>query len=427
MYRDLNPLKMKRNFTLNWNYSLVLLVLLLLGVNVNSIAQPEYYFRNCTLEVGVDREVGAQYRFPNVKTGYDALVSIDFISNDIRIVDFDDNRNGGFDEAFQPRILAKPFTTGYAEFTIQFVHAGSTTPAEMTEVPATSIDVDGSRGGSDFLSEFDEYLTPGDHLVDFDMLGTDLDIVFGSGSVTGRNRAGTEKTLIDTLAKEAMFGVIYSRVSSFTVRIGLDNQRNGATTRQRSVYFKRFFYQNSFLPIKNLLSFTGSRKNDNTVGLNWTMNAGHDYVTATIERSVDGKNFASIGQTGMQSKTYSTFSDAGNNGDASYYRLKMMEKSGKASYSTVLFIRGNSNKKIGVYPTIVQDNTNIQYQTTRAGNVSIQLFDLNGRQVMQKSVYTEAGANTIALSGLSAFSTGQYVVVLKSSDAMSTQRISVVK
>lgn len=425
MYRDLNPLKMKRNFTLNRIYPLFLLLFVLLGFNSN--AQPDYHFRNPTLEMGTDRTVGAQYRFPKVKPGYDALISIDFMSDGIKIIDFDDNKNGGFDEAFQPRIQARSFTTGYAEFTIAFVHEGTTNPAEMTEVPATSIDVDGSKGSSEFLSEFDEYLTPGDHLVDFDMLGNELEIKFGSGRVSGKNIGGKEKSLIDTLAKEAMFGVVYSRISSFTVRIGLDNQQNGSTTRQRSVYFQRFFFQNSFLPIKNLLSFTGSRKNDNSVGLNWTMNTGHDYLNATIERSYDGSNFTSIGQTGMQGKAYSAYTDINNNGGAAYYRLKMTEKSGKASFSTVLFIRGNSNSKMGVYPTMVQDYTNIHYQTTKPGNVNIQLFDFNGRQVMQKSVYTEAGVNTIALNGLSTFSAGQYIVVVKSSDAVATQRIHVAK
>ena len=416
---------MKTNSTLLKGYSLMLLALVLIGLK--SYSQPEYYFLNSSLESGFDKEVGAQYRFPSVKPGFDALVTIDFISPDIKIVDFDDNKNGGFDEAFQPRLMAKSWTKGYAEFTISFVLAGTNKPAQMAEVPATSIDVDGSKRPTEYLSEFDEYFTPGDHQVDFDMMGTDLDISFGAGSVTGRNREGKEKTLIDTLAKEAMFGVIYSKITSFTVRIGLDNQQNGATTRQRSVYFQRFFFANSFLPIKNLTSFAGTRKNDNSVVLNWTMNTGHDYTTAIVEKSLNGSGFTAIGETAMSNKTFANFTDNSGVAASVYYRLKMIEKSGKISYSSVLFIRGNAAAKLAIYPSIATENANISYQTTKAGPVTVNLFDLNGRIVMKKSMNTEAGLNTISLNGLSALSAGQYVVVVRSAESTNTQRIQVTK
>lgn len=416
---------MKTNFTIKLFSSLLVAMLLLLGAK--SYSQPQYYFTNCTLESGKDKEVGAQYRFPKVKPGFDALVTIDHISDDIKIIDFDDNKNGGFDEAFQPRIQAKSMTTGYAEFTISFVYEGTTKPAEMAEVPATSIDVDGGKNKTEYLSEVDEYFTPGDHVVDFDMFGTDLDISFGAGSVTGRNKAGLEKTLIDTLAREAMFGVVYSKITSFTVRIGLDNQQSGSTTRQRSVYFARFFFPNSFLPINNLVSFTGTRKNESLVALNWKMNPGHGYNTAIIERSYDGVSFVTIGETGMYGKTIASFADNNSSNSSVYYRLKMIEKSGKASYSTVLFIRGNGNTKLSVYPSVVTDNANISFKTSKAGLVSVNLFDLSGKMLMKKSMSTDAGQNTISVNGLSSFSAGQYIVVLQTGESTNTQRIQIIK
>ena len=416
---------MKTNSTPKASFFFLLLTLVFSGLK--SYAQPEYYFRNSSLEIGLDKEVGAQYRFPSVKPGFDALVSIDFISPDVKIIDFDDNKNGGFDEAFQPRIQAKGWTKGYAEFTIRFVFTGTNTLAQMAEVPATSIDVDGSRRPTEYLSEFDEYMTPGDHQVDFDMMGTDLDIKFGAGSVTGSNRQGVEKTLIDTVAREAMFGIFYSKIAEFTVRIGLDNQQNGATTRQRSVYFKRFFFANSFLPIKNLKSFTASRKQDNSTVLNWTMNTGHDFTTAVIEKSISGSAFTAIGEISMSNKIAASFIDENINGSSAYFRLRMTEKSGKTSYSSVLFVRGNSKGKMNVYPSVIQDQATISYQAPKAGTIVLHIVDLNGRVVMQKTVAAEAGQNSISLNGLSHYSAGQYVLVLRNSDSISTQRIQVVK
>jgi hypothetical protein len=129
----------------------------------------------------------------------------------------------------------------------------------------------------------------------------------------------------------------------------------------------------------------------------------------------------------MASKTFASFTDNSGVATSVYYRLKMIEKSGKVSYSSVLFIRGNANTKLSIYPSIATENTNISYQTSKAGQVTVNLFDLNGRIVMKKSITTEAGLNTISLSGLSALSAGQYIVAVNSPESTNSQRIQVVK
>ncbi|MFM9908679.1 MAG: hypothetical protein ACKVOW_05000, partial [Chitinophagaceae bacterium] len=102
---------MKTNFTL---FKITFLTLsLIIFYSINGFSQPDYVFQKSSLVSGTDNEVGAVYRFPSVKPGIDALVSIDFISIGVKIADFDDNKNGGFDEAFQPRINAKGKTNGY--------------------------------------------------------------------------------------------------------------------------------------------------------------------------------------------------------------------------------------------------------------------------------------------------------------------------
>ena len=77
---------------------------------------PDYVFKNSVLISGTINMAGSSYRFPAVKPGVDAIVLINSISTDVKIVDFDDNANGGFNDAFQPRIQAKGKTSGYAEF-----------------------------------------------------------------------------------------------------------------------------------------------------------------------------------------------------------------------------------------------------------------------------------------------------------------------
>jgi len=404
--------------------STLLSICLVTILSLIGFSQPDYVFKNPSLISGTNKQIGAIYRFPLVKTGIDAIVSINNITANISIVDFDDSLNGGFKEAFQPRIQAQGNTKGYAEFTITFVASGTIIPVVMTEVPATSIDVDGNKSATDSMFEFDEYITPGTYQLDYDLVNTDLRFIFSTGSVTGRNSRGLEKALIDTMAMEAMFSVVYPNVNSFTVRIGLDNHQNGSTTRQRSVYFKRFFFQNSFLPVSNLLSFSGNRNANNEVFLNWTMSSLHDYAVADIEKSVNGHSFVSIGKVPVAGKSTSMFSDNSKTTSGAYYRLKMTDKNGKIGYSTLIYIRSDGNYgKMKVFPSMVNDNTNITFASENAAPAKISLFDQGGSLVMKKDIAVQAGNNTIALTGLSQFSTGQYFVVVSAEGHQYTQKI----
>jgi hypothetical protein len=151
-----------------------IILLTVLSVAGYTQARPDYVFKNSALISGIVNQPGSSYRFPAVKTGVDAIVVINSISTNVKIVDFDDNANGGFNDAFQPRIQAMGKTTGYAEFKITFVRAGTSTPMVQSEVPATSIDVDGTKSVRDSMFEFDEFMIPGTYNLDYNMVGTDL-------------------------------------------------------------------------------------------------------------------------------------------------------------------------------------------------------------------------------------------------------------
>src|SRR5215471_878583 len=79
-------------------------------------------FNTRTLISGVDNTVGATYRFSNVKTGVDAIVSIDSLLNGAVIKDID-KTGWGYLEAFQPFIQPpnNVNTSAYAVFTMKFV------------------------------------------------------------------------------------------------------------------------------------------------------------------------------------------------------------------------------------------------------------------------------------------------------------------
>lgn len=222
----------------------VFFLLILLFLFISGNAQPRYDFRNATRISGADKKVGALYRFPNVRTGTDALVTITAITGGL-VLNTLDGTSSGFAEAFQPVITAPANAKGYVEFNIVFVTAGTSTPMLQTEVPVTPIDVDGQAG---IVYEFDEIYRHTSSYVDYNMLGGEVQINFPSTSwVQGMNTAGINYPGVDTTAKQAMFTVVNAGISSFTVRTGADNKSDQSQQRLRSLYFQRFTYPSSVL------------------------------------------------------------------------------------------------------------------------------------------------------------------------------------
>ncbi|WP_207513932.1 hypothetical protein [Longitalea luteola] len=237
----------------------VFLQLLFLFFSISVNAQARYRFRNASKISGTDRQVGAQYRFPTVQTGTDALVTITAITGGL-ILNALDGSSSGFDEAFQPIITLPARSRGYAEFNIQFVTAGTTIPMVQTEVPITPIDIDGIAGD---IYEFDEIFLSGSSYVDYNMTGSAIALTFPAANrVVGTNIGGVTYNGVDTIAKDCMFSVVNAGVSSIVVRVGADNKDNSTSDqRLRSIYFKKFTYPNSVLGTRVIPS---GRTNNNS-------------------------------------------------------------------------------------------------------------------------------------------------------------------
>ena len=238
---------------------IISLVLLSLVANQSLKAQPKYDFRNATKISGMDRKVGALYRFPNVSAGTDALVTITAITGGLTLNTLDAT-SSGFAEALQPTITVPAHSSGYVEFTIVFVTTGTAIPVIQTEIPVTPIDVDGQ---ANVVYEFDEIFQTGSSYVDYTMTGTAVQIGFPALNwVRGINTSGITYNGIDTAAKQVMFSVVNANTTTLIVRTGANNVSNQSEQRLRSLYFQKFHYPNSVLTYTPAVSFRTTTSND---------------------------------------------------------------------------------------------------------------------------------------------------------------------
>lgn len=404
---------------------LVVVQLLVLLATVAAQGQPDYAFRTHTLESGTALQVGAKYRFKNVKPGVDGIINIVALNGGMTLNQLDGG--SGFDEAFQPYINCAPKKRGSVEFLLEFVQAGTNTPVIQKEVPLTAIDIDGWEFPDDKLFETDEFEKSSSYFVDYDNLGTSLDIKQTATWYSIANKMAITYDGIDTAQKDVMFTMVHANTSSIRFRVGADNRSKEPMMRLRSVYFKKFIFPNSFLAKSPLLSFRGYERNKK-VELNWELEQNNKIQTITIEKSTGG-SFSSIGQALLYTEVDQTgkfkFTDNELLNGTSLYRLKLTTVTGSVSYSNTLSFRSASTgtKSFAVYPSVINTNATVQVQSLSNSIASFELVDYSGRIVYRQTVNLLQGNNSIQVSNFGNLTNGHYIAVLKTDNKIESQKI----
>jgi hypothetical protein len=419
---------MKANVTRVILLRAILLILLSLYFLL-VFGQPDYDFTNGSLVSGTANQVGAIYKYTNVRPGVDATVEIKFISPGISVDEID--AGSGYAEALQPTLKVDPYTDGYLHMIFQFLVAGTSTPYTALEVPVSCIDVDGSAdndGLGNPLYEYDEVDLGGGY-VDFSTVGGELTIQQSGSKFKGKNMWGVEYPGRDTAAKAVMFTVVNVNVSSFEVKVGVDNQSDASTYRLRSVYFKKFIYPFSVLSSSQLFSFKGSNRLGK-INLDWSLTASNSVDEIELQKSYTGRDFSPIAtflnQVERQSAARYSYADLQTT-PVVYYRLKLTNLSGKTEYSNILSFKTGSAEAAGdmkVYPTVVTGGQFSAAVTAHSKQEStLQIIDFSGRIVHQKKISLEQGANTFLINDFNNSLKGNYVVIIKTDNQTQSGKI----
>ncbi len=166
-------------------------------------------------------------------------------------------------------------------------------------------------------------------------------------------------------------------------------------------------WANAPLPV-TLISFNAI-PTDNKITLTWSTANEVNAATFDVERSVNGKDFKSIGvieaKNGTTTNNYS-FVDNSPVAGVSYYRLKMNDRDRSFKYSAVEMVK---TKTIGVsvYPNPVRSSITIQHEVAAKGAV-IAVMDMSGKQTSAVTVQVGAVQTTISAAQLAP---GSYMVV----------------
>ena len=172
------------------------------------------------------------------------------------------------------------------------------------------------------------------------------------------------------------------------------------------------------------VSFIGFDAKKTTAGaqLTWKI-AGEENVNHyEVERSEDGRNFASIAEVSTSKKATYTYMDASALSTV-YYRIKNVDNDGKFKYSTIARIANDkSSIVIKAFPQPAVNQLTIQHPSVKS-NASITISTADGRMV--KALKPGAGTmqTFVDVSGLQK---GMYIVRFNDGDG-NTETMKVVK
>jgi hypothetical protein len=187
--------------------------------------------------------------------------------------------------------------------------------------------------------------------------------------------------------------------------------------------------QSIVLPV-TLLNFSASYVSANNVKVSWTTTDEINAAYYVVERSSDDANFISVAQVDASNSidpvhAYDVNDQLYNiNGNMVYYRLRIVDNTGKYTYSKVIPVKLDQPDNIfSVYPNPVDNYTILNLYTDKPGNGMLRLIDNSGRQIMTKSFTVTNGNNSVMIDQLGYLPKGIYIIQVMINENLYNQKI----
>lgn len=171
---------------------------------------------------------------------------------------------------------------------------------------------------------------------------------------------------------------------------------------------------NGTLPL-NLLSFNGAWVNEQVV-LSWETEEERNTESFVVEKSLDGNQFQTLGKKDAAGNSdhriaYS-FTDITAPVHLAYYRLKMLDRDGKFSYSRIVVMRRVERSEVKLWPNPFRSAINISYKSETATVIEMRITDVSGKLLIAQRFNVNKGNNQLQSAQLHQLSSGTYFVTI---------------
>lgn len=209
--------------------------------------------------------------------------------------------------------------------------------------------------------------------------------------------------------------IIFNSVGTFTLNLSADKLSGCPAT------YSVATINVSEAPLAVEFTSISAFKTKEGVQVLWEVAQEVDVDYYQVESSDDGINFESIGWVGPkkagQSNQYAYLDKSMRlGGQTIYYRVKEVDLDGKFEYSRLVSIVMDQNTVMTILPNPAAHQADISISFEFESELSaLELIDVNGRKVYEKSITLEKGENTLVIDNLEKQPRGYYLLRLQTS------------
>jgi hypothetical protein len=175
-----------------------------------------------------------------------------------------------------------------------------------------------------------------------------------------------------------------------------------------------------------LTNFDGNL-HKNSVLLSWTVATNEVVDKFILEKSTDGLNYAPLAEmnsTYRSGKETYNYVDPMQN-EKSFYRLKIVEHAGSASYSRVLIFQSDNSiadKLKIINNPVLDDRITFKYVNSTVQLIQMRILDLTGRIQLQQTITNKEGLNLSSILLPSGLAPGMYILDIVSGSSHQTAK-----
>ncbi len=167
--------------------------------------------------------------------------------------------------------------------------------------------------------------------------------------------------------------------------------------------------------------------NNNEATINWHTLSEQNTSYFEVEQSFDNTNFTTVSEkidAAGNSTTRRNYQSTDNiervQHSIIYYRIKLVDISGKVTYSNVATVRLSKKPGVSVWPNPFQSTITISITTEKETTIDIKLIDVNGRTLQSKNQQASKGISMITINDLEKLPSGVYLVEITDKSAGTT-------
>jgi hypothetical protein len=413
----------------------------------------------------------AVWRFRNMATVDHVTINVEVTVDDISnatLNELDDD--DAVDQAgvsivnfFAPRIspdqnLTNSNRRGYVQFSMKFfkningfnnnTDADFATPVSLANLNYVHYDIDGSNAnntnsgvaGSWFRETgMAQKVTVNNPVVLSNSVTELTSYTYNDDGADWTGFAGTifERDGVSRCAQVASAFAYAGSQPGITIRMGYDynaGSNGGRPVRQYGSRLGCFNFPSlSTLPV-DLMSFSASYNNDQTY-LKWTSDHEINFEKFIVERSQSGADFAAIAEkmaSGNSGRNNYDLVDniSTVNGSIFYYRLKMLDKDGRFTYSSIVMVKKDAKALNGIAlnPNPVSGTaTTVRFTSSRTSVVELKVVDISGKVLLQQTNKVNEGNNSVSINNLERLKPGLYFLQMFNEGESSVVKFSVAR